>query len=337
MDILFIGNFLSKTRGTILPSEKLAGLINSKEIRISTSSSFESKVLRLLDILSSSLLRPYQKAHVDVFSGPAFTFAALSSKLIKWRGKTLILNLHGGALPEYYLANEAKVRSVLELADEIFTPSKYLLEFFSEKGFKIRYLPNFVQLKHFPYKKREALSPPYKLLWVRGLTQIYNPKVPIELVKILASEYPGIRLIMIGPDKGMMEECRQLVEEYGLEDQIELTGKLPNEVLKDYYQDCDIFLNTTSFESFGICVVEAASCGIPVVSSSVGELPMLWEDEQDILFVDDIEAEEYARKIRQLFDSPALYTQLSENAYKKARQFRWEVIREQWIDLLQAK
>ncbi len=334
MTVLFIGNFLSRSKGTLNPSEKIGALLQKENIGVLMASAYTNKVIRLLDIIRSILFSRFDIGHVDVFSGQAFTIASVAARLIKWRGKPLILNLHGGALPEYYPKAKDRVRAAFLMADQLCTPSMYLKNYFEKEGFDIQYLPNFIELEQFPYTPHQVPSEPLKLLWVRAFIHIYNPKLPIEMVRILAEKGHSIQLTMVGPDKGMMAECKALISRYHLEKHITITGKIPNHELSRYYQDSDLFINTTSYESFGVCVLEAAASGLPVISSRVGEIPYLWEDGQTILLTDAISSEAFAEKVEQVIKQPDMLKTIAQHAFERSQAFSWANLKPQWLSLL---
>ncbi|MBE0653253.1 MAG: glycosyltransferase family 4 protein [Bacteroidales bacterium] len=106
-----------------------------------------------------------------------------------------------------------------------------------------------------------------------------------------------------------------------------------NDKLYSYYHSHDVFLNTTSYESFGVAVLEAASCGIPVVTTNVGEIPFLWRHGQEILMAENLIPSKFADEIFKIFSDPSLADILSKNARKKAEEFDWELIRDKWLRL----
>ena len=58
-----------------------------------------------------------------------------------------------------------------------------------------------------------------------------------------------------------------------LEDSVELLGALPHDQVAQALQRGHIFLNTSLTESFCLSMLEAASCGLLVVSTDVGGIP----------------------------------------------------------------
>lgn len=330
--ILMIGSFLSRRSGTQSISEKLALNLIEPALILKLVSFRHNKFLRFLEIIISCLLGQYEKMHIDTFSGQAFRIAEVASLIGWWRRKKVILTFHGGKLPEFFKASPKRVKRVLARADYVQTPSLYLRDFFWEYGIKINYLPNSIDLSRFPYSRKNVKS--HTLLWVRAFTEIYNPDLAIRTLDEVLKFFPDTVLTMIGPDKGLLKETKGLISQLGLCSSVNITGPVPNDELFRYYQSHEVFLNTTSYESFGVAVLEAASCGIPVVSAKVGEIPLLYKHGVNLLMVDDFEPKSFAHEVLEIFNSVSYANQLSTNARKLAETFNWIDLKKRWIELL---
>lgn len=329
--ILFIGTYLSNQRGTKSISEKLKDVIG-EELSISLKSKIENKVLRLFDICLATLFTKYTKIHFDVFSGAAFRITQIASQLASFRNKDILLTLRGGKLVEFSELNKNRVEKVFRRANYIQTPSYFLQEYFSKWGFDVHYLPNGLDISKFPYKRSEVI--PHSLLWVRAFASIYNPEVAVRVLHEIRKKYPETILTMIGPDNGALEQTRRLITQLNLTEFIKITGPVANDELQKYYQTHSTYLNTTTYESFGVAIVEAASCGIPIVSFNVGEVPFLWKDEENILLASHLDVDAMASQVIRIFKDEALGSRLSIQARKRAEQFSWENIKPHWLKIL---
>lgn len=329
--ILMIGTYLSKDKGSKSISEKIAPLL-ANDCKIILKSHYKNKLLRIIDIAISTCFFRYDKIHIDVFSDLAFFIAEVTVLLARVRRKKIYLTLRGGKLAEFELEHSTRVSKVLNQAIYIQTPSLFLKEYFEGKGFQIHYLPNLINLEHFPYK-RDSVKP-FSLLWVRAFTPIYQPDLAVILFDNVRKKYPLATLTMVGPDKGNLEEVFKLIDRLGLRENITITGPVPNEKLYQYYNAHEVYLNTTIYESFGVAIVEAAACGIPIVSTDVGEIPYLWTHEENILLVNDFEATSFVQQVFRIFEDKELAKKLSVNANLKAQSFDWGRIKPLWIKLL---
>jgi glycosyltransferase involved in cell wall biosynthesis len=139
---------------------------------------------------------------------------------------------------------------------------------------------------------------------------------------------------MVGPDKGLEREVRRLIAESGLEAHVSIKGPVSNKELHRYYHSHAVLLNTPSFESFGMAVLEAAACGIPVVSTAVGEIPLLWKRDEDILLAENISAAQLAQQVERCFSDREFAARLACNARKKAEAYGWGNLEQLWKNVL---
>lgn len=325
--ILFIGNFLSKVQGTIGPTEYMADRFKEDGRNIIKASTYSNKILRLADMAIKTMFYRYDCISIDVYSSTALKFAKITSMLAKVRGKKIVLVLHGGGLVDVYKRKKDEIQSLLNRASFIVTPSRFLKNFFVSLGYEVKYTPNTIDLGVF---KRTEKTDGHRLLWVRAFTKNYNPDVAVKAFYEVLKKFHDATLTMVGPDKGNLDEIQQLIDELGLRDKISITGRIENKTLPKYYNSHNVYLNTTSYESFGVALIEAAACGLPIVSTSVGEIPIMWKDGTDILLSEAIEPTLLANKVLMLFDDDSMYARIAENAYVKARSYSWESVSKEW-------
>lgn len=83
-----------------------------------------------------------------------------------------------------------------------------------------------------------------------------------------AAGTPDTRLAMAGPDPvGWADELRNLAERLGVADRITWTGMLSGDLKWGAFRSADVFVLPSHQENFGIAVVEALSCGVPVLTT----------------------------------------------------------------------
>lgn len=333
MRILFVSSFLSQQTGTKSIAEKLVEYWQENGgPRAQLVSRYSNKYLRLSSILLGIFFYRGKLVNVDVFSGNSLLIAKLAARISKLRGLKLILTLRGGAIPQELNQRAEEYRSVLIKADYIQTPSLFLAAAIENKlGIKVNYLPNPINLERFtPNQKTQGAN----LLWVRAFSVIYNPDLAIKTLAILKSNFPDLKLTMIGPDKGILPQAKELVKKLGLEDSVDFVGPVANEKLASFYQSHAVYLNTTSYESFGTAVVEAAATALPIVSTRVGELPFLWEHDVNIKFAPEIKAESFAKEVEDLLIYPSKAFQIGHAGANRVQEFEWKSINKNWINLI---
>ena len=111
----------------------------------------------------------------------------------------------------------------------------------------------------------------------------------------IASDFPTSRLVLAGPDEDNYSvTLRELAAQLGIAERVQFTGYLNSHQRLEAYADSDIFILSSRSENFGMAVVEAMACGLPViVSDLVGLAPVIKNDSAGLvtpLTPDDITA-----------------------------------------------
>ena len=94
----------------------------------------------------------------------------------------------------------------------------------------------------------------------------------IDIIPEVLAVIPNAYFI-IGGDGPKMQLLQQLVHKYSLQNHVELLGSIPHDKVRYVLNRGHIFLNTSLTETFCMSNLEAASCGLLVVSTDVGGIP----------------------------------------------------------------
>lgn len=100
------------------------------------------------------------------------------------------------------------------------------------------------------------------------------------------------------------------------------TGYLDQSTHALLLKNADIFFFPSLFEGFGMPLVEAFACGVPVVTSDVTSMPEVAGDAG--ILVNPRQPKEMAKVIEDLIKNPKLRQKLVEKGLKRAKQFSWE-------------
>ncbi|MBI3733164.1 MAG: glycosyltransferase family 4 protein [Chloroflexi bacterium] len=98
-------------------------------------------------------------------------------------------------------------------------------------------------------------------------------------------------------------------------------SNLPRADVRDLYQACTAFLFPSYYEGFGLPVLEAMSCGCPVVASSIPVIAEVAGDAALLVAPDDWEG--LAGAVRNLLQDRALHDRYVEAGFRRAQQFSW--------------
>lgn len=325
--ILYLGNKNSPTLSTI----DTLGVQLNEMYEVKTVSSVQNKILRFLDMMKEIIVNKDKTKLmiVDTYSTWNFYYAFLTAFFAKQFNIPYIPILHGGNLPHRLDNSKLISHYIFDGSYANVTPSTYLKEEFEKRGYKTIHIKNNIDISLYEFKEREVIKP--KLLYVRSFAKIYNTKMAVKAFKMVKKRYNNATMIMIGPDRdGTLQETKDFAKELGVEDSIEFTGGLSKEEWIKRSSECDIFVNPTNFDNLPVSIVEAMALGFVIVSTNVGGLSYLIDNEKDGLLVDKDDHIAMGNKILRALKDPKLCKKLSNNARAKAESYDWGVVKKEW-------
>lgn len=335
MKLVYIGNALSSRGSTPTAADTLPGLFRKEGYDVAVASSRKNMIVRMLDMLLC-IFRNVSAARVvfiDTYSTKNFWFAYLCAQLCRILGLPYIPVLHGGDFPTRMEKSPRMTEVLLKQSSLNITPSRYLLEALESRGYEARLVANTIPIHDCPFKERKSFRP--RLLYVRALAEIYNPKMALRVLAEILKDYPGAELCMIGPDgDGSLQGCIELSRELGIESKVKFAGKLPKEEWHHNSEGYDIFINTTNKDNTPVSVIEAMALGLPVISTNPGGIPYLIEDGVDGLLVETNDVHGMANKIRSLLVDVEYAIEMAVSARRKAESFDWETVKILWKEII---
>jgi len=334
--IFLAGTFLSQHGGSRAPIEDLAAELRERGYPLMTASPYRGRLMRVTHLLLAALWfrRKADIAVVDLYSGRAFFWGAGIMAILRFLRCPVILALHGGELPSYARKYPKMVASQLRRASAVIAPSSYLVRQMQQYRGDIQLLPNPLPLSSFRFVHRMGVRP--KLVWVRGFHSIYNPELAVRVLAALKQNFPQASLTMVGGHRGddSFHRTRQLVDDLGLQSSVQMVGSRPRNEVSQFLDEADIFLNTTDIDNTPVSVMEAMSCGLCIVSTDVGGIPHLLENETDALLVPRNDPAAMANAVERLVRDHQLATRLSAAARQKAEHFDWSAVFPLWENLV---
>lgn len=139
------------------------------------------------------------------------------------------------------------------------------------------------------------------------------------------------KLVIVGNNGWLNSSVYETVQREGLTGEVIFTGRIPDNDLIAIYNMADIFTFPSLYEGFGLPVLEAMSCGVPVICSNTSSLPEVVGNAGILFPPRDIYL--LAKAIQMLLDDPWLYADLRERGLKKASEYSWEITAKQIVKI----
>jgi len=157
--------------------------------------------------------------------------------------------------------------------DAVIAPSKYMEKECIVHGIRRVYaISNGIDLRFLKPGKRRLWADKTVALYMGRIVKEKNLDVVIKAAKRVEQKIPNIRFVIVG--SGPAEEYyKKIVRKQNIEPLfVFVSGVQPNEVLT-FYQNADIFVFPSIFETQGLAGIEAMACGLPVAGADYLAIP----------------------------------------------------------------
>lgn len=139
------------------------------------------------------------------------------------------------------------------------------------------------------------------------------------------------KLVMLDYDRSELEKLLDEIGDKELINKIILTGYVINTDLPAIYSQSKIFLYPSLRESFGIPMLEAMGCGVPVITSNTSSMPEVAEDAAHI--IDPFKPEEITQGIIKILENKEYANMLIEKGLNRSKEFSWKNMAKQVLEL----
>jgi len=182
-------------------------------------------------------------------------------------------------------------------------------------------------------KTRYGIAGDY-ILFVGTIQPRKNLVRLMEAFSLLKRQAADLQLVIAGKKGWLYEAIFRRVEELGLEGQVVFTGYVADEDLPALFSGARLFVFPSLYEGFGLPVLEAMACGVPVVCSNASSLPEVADDAA--LLFDPLDVVGMAAAMERVLGDERLRAKLVERGLKRARGFSWEKCARQTLAVLES-
>ncbi len=143
------------------------------------------------------------------------------------------------------------------------------------------------------------------------------------------------QLVITGFQAWAYHEVSDLARRLEIKRDVVFTGYVRDEELPLLYNACDLFIFPSLYEGFGMPVLEAMACGVPVLTSNTSSIPEVAGE--DAVSVDPTDVDKMALAIQQILEDAALRERLRQAGPKRAAQFSWEKTARQTLEIYEGR
>ena len=173
-----------------------------------------------------------------------------------------------------------------------------------------------------------------RVLYVGRLDALKGVDLLIDAFAIVAERCVDAELQIVGG--GSADEFRRVlgrISQLRLSGRVTLPGVLPQSELATVYSNADCIVAPSFHETFGLSVLEAASCGTPAVAADVDGLRSIVVDGETGYLIDERSPQRYADRIVDILEDVDKRREMSAAARKRASELTWDATVDKLIDV----
>lgn len=240
----------------------------------------------------------------------------------------------------YQIKHDKRVNQALKKADLLVSsiPDSYNA-IKKYKGLNSIIIPEtgcFIDDNTIKRNKEEKVDDDFRLLWVGKFD--FRKQLNIALATMAKlKDKSNIKLIICGSGSDdQISYYKQMAVNLGIEDNVVWKGNIENSKVKEEMRKSDIFFFTSVSEDTSTVVLEAVSCGLPVlcfdtcgmgyvINESVGQKVPLTNPKQS--------ADDFAEKINYLYNNREYLQKLSDGCKQRQKELSWDNKAKQMVEL----
>jgi glycosyltransferase involved in cell wall biosynthesis len=139
------------------------------------------------------------------------------------------------------------------------------------------------------------------------------------------------KLVMLDYDKIELNKLLVEIDDTNLINHIVLTGYVINTDLPAIYSQCDVFLYPSLRESFGIPMLEAMSCNVPVITSNTSSMPEVSGGAAHV--INPFNPEEITQGLIEILQNETYRKSLCDKGLERSKQFSWNNMARDYLKL----
>ncbi len=150
--------------------------------------------------------------------------------------------------------------------------------------------------------------------------------------KILLNKFDNLKMVLVG-HQNKSEVLMEVIKTEGLTDSVVFTGYVPNDEVNPLIAGAKVFVFPSYYEGFGIPILDAQMCKVPIASSNAGSLPEVGG--KSVRYFDPKSPKEMANAIATFFENDVYINRIIEDGLINRASFSWEKTARETISVYQ--
>lgn len=296
-------------------------------------------------ILCDQLVLPLylKKYNLDILFSPQNVCSLLTNikqvSVLQLAYRPLLKGMSKGRRAYYELLLPRSIQK----SDKVIAVSSFmkdmLLEDFGVDSSKIRVVYEGIDPTFCDTKKKKSPSveigsdPKPYILYVGSLFSYKRVEYLIRAFSKFKKKYnTKHKLLLVGRgSEDRVNDLKECVSKEGMIEQVIFKGEIKHNLTPCYYRGADVFVYPSRVESFGLPVLEAMACGVPVIASDRASLPEVVGSAGLVVDVEDIN--ELSEAIYRTVTNDKVRLKLIKRGRERVRFFSWERVAKETLEV----
>lgn len=238
--------------------------------------------------------------HIHGASYNSFYRKRIFINIAKFFHKKVIYHIHGAEFKNFTELNKEQVIKTLNKCDAIIALSESWKSYFNSLGYNnLTIIPNIINYPNLEYKKN---SSKINLLFLGILGERKGIFDILEVFKINHETYKNKLHLYVGGN-GESEKVKSYIRDNNLNDIITFCGWVSGTKKIELLNNCNLYILPSYNEGLPISILEAMSYSMPIISTNVGGIPEIVNEENGIL-IQPGDKKALQKAIKYFFDNP---------------------------------
>ena len=274
--------------------------------------------ISILKIIFYKIIYRVELVHVHMASYGSFYRKSIIISICKILHLKVVLHCHGACFEKFY--NSVKpskkeyIKKTFAKAEKVIVLSESWKDFFKTIVDENKIIVMYNSVNVPKEENKDNLNNVPTGLFLGRIGERKGAYDLIEVVKKLTQE--GIKLKMIMAGDGEIDKAKEIIKKENLEDIIEVLGWIDSDKRQEYLKKSDFYILPSYDEGMPMSVLEAMSYSLPVITTDVGGIPEMIQNEENGILVKPGDNEAIEKAIKKILENDNLRRELSQNAYK---------------------
>jgi teichuronic acid biosynthesis glycosyltransferase TuaC len=206
----------------------------------------------------------------------------VAAKVAQYARVPLVMHIHESGFQKSYRKYNRPVRHVMGQADKLIAVSKFQYQTITavadEFAGKMRVVYNGIDTEKFSPSASASAGKSARMIFVGNLIEGKQIDILIRAIDRLKTRFP-LTLDVYGSGP-MQKQYQRLTQQLNLTHLVKFMGHIENDVLAEILKNYNLLVLPSRYETFGVVLIEAMACGLPVVATAVGAVPEIVDSDE---------------------------------------------------------